>query len=415
MFSASTEIYVAWIALLLVLAFALSIASGIITLARSRRERYFQVRREAVVRGWQLIMTGAALLIGALLVLGLGTPLIRLAVPATLTPAPSATPSETLPPPTQTASLTPPATPTSTNTEGPTPTPTETATPTVSPTPVLPVDVITPIAGATVTPPAEAIAANVRFSRRDDCTVPDSQQFFDQLPKTIYAHFFYNNWLPGVQWSGVWLRDGEIIYSETALWDGSTGGCGFSNYDGGRQWWLEGDYEVQIFVGDRWLTSAHFQVVRSSPTPTITPTRTPRTPSPSPTVTNTRTPAPTLTATVTRTSRPATATAAPSATRPPSNTAIPSRTLAPTVTRTPSGVLPPGAEGHAVVQIPGAAKTVRLRETAPDGRVLALVANGTAVDVLKEYQLVSGVAWRQVRLPDGIVGWIAENLLHFTA
>src|SRR5687767_3151788 len=131
MLSASTETYVAWIALLLVLAFGLSFVSGILALMRSRRERYFQVRREAVVRGWQLLMTGAAMLIGALLVLGLGTPLIRLAVPATLTPAPSATPVDTLPPPTQTVSLTPPPTATSTNTSGPTPTPTDTPTPTV--------------------------------------------------------------------------------------------------------------------------------------------------------------------------------------------------------------------------------------------------------------------------------------------
>jgi hypothetical protein len=404
MLSASTETYVAWIALLLVLAFGLSFVSGILALMRSRRERYFQVRREAVVRGWQLLMTGAAMLIGALLVLGLGTPLIRLAVPATLTPAPSATPVDTLPPPTQTVSLTPPPTATSTNTSGPTPTPTDTPTPTVSPTPALPVDVITPIPGATVTPPPEAIAANVRFSRRDDCSVSGSQEFFDQLPKTVYAHFFYNNWLPGAQWSGVWLRNGEIIYNETRLWDGSTGGCGFSNYDGGKQWWLEGSYEVQIFLGERWLTSGRFQVVRSTPTPTITPTRTPRTPSPSPTVTNTRTPVPTPTTTPTRTPRPST------------STTIPSVAAAPTSSQAPGAAnLPPGVVARAVVQVPGQAKTVRLRQAPPDGLVLALVPIGTAVDVLVEYQLVRGVAWRQVRLPDGMVGWIAENLLHFTA
>src|SRR6185503_6670427 len=126
MFSASTETYVAWVALLLVLAFGLSIVSGILALMRSRRERYFQVRREAVVRGWQLILTAAALLIRALLVMALGTPLIRLAVPATLTPAPSSTPSATLPPPTPTATLTPPPTATPSNTSGPTPTSTNT-------------------------------------------------------------------------------------------------------------------------------------------------------------------------------------------------------------------------------------------------------------------------------------------------
>ena len=202
MFSASTETYVAWITWLLLLAFLLAVVSGTLSLMRSRRERYFQVRREAVVRGWQLVLAGIGMLIGAMLVIGLGTPLLRLAVPATLTAAPSLTPSNTLPPPSQTASLTPLPSPTGTATEGPTPTATDTASPTISPTPVLPGLLITPILTATVTPPAEAIAAEVRFSRRDDCTVPGSQGFFDQLPKTIYAHFFYNNWLPGVQWSG---------------------------------------------------------------------------------------------------------------------------------------------------------------------------------------------------------------------
>jgi hypothetical protein len=310
MFSASTETYVAWVALLLVLAFGLSVVSGIFALARSRRERYFQVRRDAVVRGWQLLLTGTALLIGALFVLALGTPLIRLAVPATLTLAPTATASETLPPPTPTASLTSSPTTTSTNTAGPTPTDTETPTATVSPTPALPADVA-PMPGATVTPPPGAVAANVRFSRRDVCSVPNSTEYFDQLPKVVYAHFYYNNWLPGVQWSGVWRRNGEVVFVETNLWNGSTGGCGFSNWDGGKQWWLEGDYEVQIFVGDRWLTSGIFHVVRSTPTPTNTATRTPRTPSPTPTVTDTRTPTLTPTRTPTRTPRPGTATATP--------------------------------------------------------------------------------------------------------
>ena len=384
MFSASTETYVAWITWLLLLAFLLAVVSGTLSLMRSRRERYFQVRREAVVRGWQLVLAGIGMLIGAMLVIGLGTPLLRLAVPATLTAAPSLTPSNTLPPPTQTASLTPLPSPTGTATEGPTPTATDTASPTISPTPVLPVLLITPILTATVTPPAEAIAAEVRFSRRDDCTVPGSQGFFDQLPKTIYAHFFYNNWLPGVQWSGVWLRNGEVIYTETHLWDGSTGGCGFSNYDGGKMWWPEGNYEVQIFVGDRWLTSSGFAVVRSTPTATITATRTPRTPSPAPTASNTATP---------RTPP------APSASTPATASA---------------GHFPPGVIARAVVALRGAATSARLRQFAPDGPVVAVLTEGTPVEVLQDFVTIDAITWREVRLQDGGVGWIADYLLLLT-
>jgi hypothetical protein len=166
----------------------------------------------------------------------------------------------------------------------------------------------------TVTPPAEAVAGNIRFSRRDNCRVEGSLEYFDQLPKTIYAHFDYDNWLPGVQWSGVWVRDGEPLYVETHIWDGSTGGCGFTNYDNGKLWWPEGTYEVQIFIGERWLVSRPFFVVAATPSPTFTPipptrtatsTRTPRpTATDTPTASATRTPRPTWTPTSTRTPRP---------------------------------------------------------------------------------------------------------------
>jgi hypothetical protein len=144
----------------------------------------------------------------------------------------------------------------------------------------------------------------MRFSMRDNCAVRSSLPYFDQLPRTVYAHFNYDNWLPGVQWSGVWLRDGVPIYAETHLWDGSTGGCGFTDYNANKNWWEVGQYEVQIYIGDRWLTSGRFDVVRSTPTPTLTATRTPRTPTLTPTPTPTRTPrTPTLTPTPTPTPR----------------------------------------------------------------------------------------------------------------
>jgi type VI secretion system secreted protein VgrG len=301
MLSQSTETYVAWIAALLLTGGALALAGGALSLAGARRRPYFQLRRQALVRGWRLVTWGVGLLIASGLMLGFGKRGVEALVPPTLIPTASLTPTLTSTvTATPTITLTPSQTspPTGTLTPTPTLTPSDTPTPTLSPTPALPLALITPAGTLTVTPPPEAVAADIRFSRRNDCTVKGSLEYLDQLPKTIYAHFYYDNWLPGVQWSSVWLRDGAPVYVETSLWNGSTGGCGFANYDNGKLWWPEGAYEVQIFIGERWLASRQFFVVAATPSPTFTPIPPTRTP------TATRTPRPTITPTYTRTPRP---------------------------------------------------------------------------------------------------------------
>lgn len=407
MFFKSTETYVTWIAGLLLLGFCLAALGGLLTLARSRRMRYFQVRREAVLRGWQLLLLSIIFAVAAGLVFGLGTPLLRLVVPPTGTATATLPPSATLTP---LASHTPTLAPTDTVTPGPSPTETATSIPTASPAPSLPEDFITPILSATVTAPAEALAANLRFAANDNCAIATGDQFFDQLPKSLYAHFFYDAWLPGAQWSGVWLREGVVVYAETHLWDGSTGGCGFSNYDNGKQWWPVGHYEVQIFIGARWLVSGQFEVVQSSPTPTITPTRTPRPPTETPSATLTRTPVtPTATPSRTPTRTPVTPTQSPTATRTRTPTRTPTRTALPTNT-----IYPPGVWAQATIAVEGNITSVRLRAAAPDGRVIAIVPVGTLVDVLIPNATIDGVVWRTIRLPDGVEGWISEGLLQYT-
>jgi hypothetical protein len=423
MFSTSTETYVAWVTWLLLLGSGLTGLAGLLTLGGARRMRYFQVRREAVLRGWGRLLTSIVLLLAGLLVMGFGAPMMRLALPATPTRVPSATPPASLVAPTVPASPTLAETATTTDTPGPSPTSSNTPTPTLSPTPALPGAFITPILTATVTPPSQATAVNVRFSLKNDCTVPDSQAYFDQLPKQIFAHFYYDSWLPGNQWSGVWLRDGVVIYTETHLWDGSTGGCGFSNFDNGKAWWTEGTYQVQIFVGNRWLVSNSFQVLRSSPTPTFTATRTERPPTATPTVSDTSDPTATATPSTTRTPTlgPGTpsVTAPPPATRTriPSPTTVPSRTprppsatpsQSPTVTAT---IYPPGVTGLATILLPSGFTTLGLHATAPDGPVVAFIHTGDPVEILTGYQLIDGVIWRQIRLGDGTEGWIQSFML----
>ena len=313
MLAQSTETYIAWAAGLLLLGFGLAAASGAVILSRARRLPYFQLRRQAILRGWWLLLLAAALLVAAGVVMGFGRRTVELFVPPTPTPTPSFTPTATLPP----ASVTP--VPTLTAPPSATLPPTETLPPspmppaTLSPTPALPLAFITPPGTVTVTPPANAVAAHMRFSLRNNCADLRSVDEFDSRPKKIYAHFDYDNWAPGAQWSGVWYRGGAVVFVETHIWDGSTGGCGFSNFDTNGRPWPEGTYEVQIFIGQAWLLSKQFHVVPTPPTATATPTPT-------------RTPRPTATVTRTPTRRPPTATLTPSATRTPTRTASPTAT-----------------------------------------------------------------------------------------
>jgi len=109
------------------------------------------------------------------------------------------------------------------------------------------------------------------------------------------------------------LGDGELVFYETAVWEGGSGGYGYTDWEPPSDQWLPGLYEVQIFVGAEWKVSGVFTVTGQPPIPTITPTPT-QTATPSKTATKT----PTIT---------------PTQTQWP--TLTPSITLTPTITRTP--------------------------------------------------------------------------------
>ena len=51
------------------------------------------------------------------------------------------------------------------------------------------------------------------------------------------------------------------------VWDGGTGGYGYTEClpEGG---WAEGSYEVQVFIGDQWKSSARFDVLGDPATAT---------------------------------------------------------------------------------------------------------------------------------------------------
>jgi hypothetical protein len=257
------ETYVAWASQLLLVGCGLATVGGLLILARARRARYHSLRRRALVRGWRLLFFGVGLLVVAGLLEPVSRPLLKWMAP----PTPTLT---ALPPPTSTPTFTPApsSTPSPSPSPGPTLSPAPTRLPTLSPTPALPRLFITPPGTVTVTPLPEAVAANLRFSLRDDCMVAVSRDRFDSKPMKIFAHFYYDNWLRGVQWSGVWYHNDRLLFVETLLWEDSTGGCGFTNYDNQGRPWPAGDYEIQIFIGDRWLLSGRFAVsALATPTP----------------------------------------------------------------------------------------------------------------------------------------------------
>lgn len=238
---------------------------------RQARHSYVRLRRQTILRAWRYLLWGFGLLSAAGLVFSFGegvlhavnggAPSVTLETPAAgVTAPPAVTPASA-----SAVTATPPPPATASPTSGPTVTP--------NLTPVLPQAQITPPKGTlTVTPPAAAVVANLRVSRLNDCASPNgAAENFTTAPKPLYALFDYDSWLPGMTWTSVWRRAGEVVHTETLLWDGSTGGCGFANFDNAGRPWAEGAYTVQIFVGDTWLGTAAFTIFDKTPPPTATP------------------------------------------------------------------------------------------------------------------------------------------------
>ena len=97
-------------------------------------------------------------------------------------------------------------------------------------------------------------------------------QFTNPL-RRMYAIFSYDKMTPGVQWTALWFRDGELVHYEFKPWDGELGGYGYTDWEPSPDKWLPGDYQVVIFVGTEWKVVGTF-TVEGQP-PTASPTRFP--------------------------------------------------------------------------------------------------------------------------------------------
>ncbi|MCW5877073.1 MAG: hypothetical protein KIS85_09385 [Anaerolineales bacterium] len=234
---------------------------------------YHRLRQQRLLQGWGTVFWGLVLFGLAALVHFYGRPAAYAIIP--VTPTASLTNSPTLSP-------TPSDTPTITLT------PSETATLefTLTPTPPqLPPEVRSQFESQ-VTPDPDAVFSPLIFGRGFNFQTfqpLNTGITFANPVNGIYAAYSYDFMLPGVQWSAVWYRGDELVYFETAPWNGGTGGFGYTQWLPDAEDWLPGVYQVQIFVGTQVKAVGEFEVtgaaVTSTPTPspsfTASPTRTP--------------------------------------------------------------------------------------------------------------------------------------------
>lgn len=145
-----------------------------------------------------------------------------------------------------------------------------------------------------VTPNPDSLFSPLQFATRVSASyqpIDPAIEFQNPVGK-MYATFSYNQMTNGVQWTVLWYYQGQLVYYETAPWEGGSGGYGYSEWEPSAESWIPGLYEVQIFIGSEWEISGYFTVIGNPPTSTHTPTLT-KTHTPTNTPTNTRTPRPT--------------------------------------------------------------------------------------------------------------------------
>lgn len=255
---------VSWLAWSLLLSAGVLLFFALRRIVGAGRLRYYLLRREETVGGWRLALVAITIGFASAVVFTLGRPAAYVLVP----PTPSVTPSPTV-------SLTPTISPTPTVTITPSisATPSITPTPTPTPTPVLPERLLL-LFQDTVTPRPEALLSPVLVSTRlnaSNLAVEPSESFDNPVGK-LFGAFTYDGLDDGVRWSALWYLGDTILCFETKPWDGGTGGYGYTECDpeGG---WPAGTYEIQVFIGTKWMVSGRFEI-RGEPA-TATPSATP--------------------------------------------------------------------------------------------------------------------------------------------
>ena len=217
-----------------------------------RRAEYYILREEA--RRTALRMS---LLVLLLTLLTVGSLFLPRQTPAQQ-PTPAATPFLTLTPAPTRIVLTP--TPTATST--PQATATEPFIPTSTPQATLPATFSSPLPSA-VPPPGDARFEFWTLAQGVDANnqpVEPSTAFPTGI-ESVYLFFRYDGLRSSVPWTTAWYRNGELLSGGTSLWR-SERPAGewhvFMEFAGG---YPAGEYEVQVWLGDRLQIRAGFSVV----------------------------------------------------------------------------------------------------------------------------------------------------------
>ncbi len=253
---------------LLAVAFAIiAILSGLRTIRSARKMTFYRLRRQRETTGWRLLGLAVFLLVMAVVMPVYGLPMAYEYFPPS--PTPLLTPTITLVPP---ITLTPTITLSPTTTD----TPLVSDTPTASATPFIPAAILAQFTSV-VTPDPDVVFSPLLFTTAGGSypAVAPSTAFQNPVGH-LYAIFSYDHMLPGVQWTALWLRDGQLVNPDSIPWNGATGGYGFTDWNPSPDKWTPGIYDVQIFVGQRFIISGRFIVQGDAPTvtPTSTPSRT---------------------------------------------------------------------------------------------------------------------------------------------
>lgn len=237
---------------------------------------FYRKRQDMVEQGWRLIVFAILLTVAGILFYRFGEPIAYRYFP----------PSPTI---TRTPTIT--TTPTITLTLQNTLTPTITQTLAQTYTPMIP-DLLKTEIKTPVGVDAQAVFSPIVFSTQTKNSVVINTTDTFTLPiSEMYGGYTFDKMATGVQWSAVWLYEGNVICFETTAWNFAPGGSGYTNACNNKTpavEWLPGDYEVQIFVGQTWKTSGRFTILGNEQPAVLTPSATltliPPVPSKTPTI-----------------------------------------------------------------------------------------------------------------------------------
>jgi len=241
------------ILVLLAIGIISSISMAIKSLGAASRLEFYRKRQDLMEHGWRMILLAFLLAGGGFVFYRFGEPIVYQYFP----------PSPTI---TRTPTIT--TTPTITLTLMNTLTPTITLTLAQTYTPVLPgvvqTQIMTPVDSET-----ESQFSPVQFSTqtKDDVVINTTDTFtlpIDQL----FGGYTFDKMTVGVQWTAVWLHEGDVMCFETKVWNWGPGGSGYTdacNTELSPAQWLPGDWEVQIFVGQTWKSSGRFTILGNDP------------------------------------------------------------------------------------------------------------------------------------------------------